>query len=201
MRIGVMGGTFNPPHIGHANAASAARQELGLDLVLFVPASLPPHKAIPEGSASGTQRMEMTRLMARSIGAEVCGIEFERSGASYTADTLDILKEKYAGAQLWLIVGTDMFLSLQNWYQPERIFKAARIAVVAREASSEDVIAEHKIALEREFGAGIDLIDAEVLEISSTELRCGKEVCAEYLCSEVAEYIRENHLYEKVEVI
>lgn len=200
MRIGILGGTFNPPHIGHTHAADAARKALGLDTVMFVPANLPPHKTIPEGSATGEQRMEMARLAAESIGACVCDIEFKRPGKSYTSDTLKLMREEYPDAELWLIMGTDMFLSIQNWHCPQEIFNRANIAVVAREASSADAILSHKEKLEREFHAKIDLIDTEALEISSTQLRCDEGICSEYLCEQVREYICKNKLYKKREV-
>ncbi len=200
MRIGILGGTFNPPHIGHTHAAKAAIKALGLDTVLFVPAALPPHKTIPEGSATGEQRMEMARLAAESIGAKVSDIEFKRPGKSYTAETLRFLKEEYPSAQFWLIMGTDMFLSIHTWYRPEDIFSAAHIAVVAREAMSADAIIAQRKKLKREFDAKIDLIDTEVLEISSTQLRCDGSIASEYLCQPVREYILKNRLYENSEV-
>ncbi len=200
MRIGILGGTFNPPHIGHTHAAKSAIKALGLNTVLFVPAALPPHKKIPEGSATGEQRMEMARLAAESIGAEVCDIEFKRPGKSYTSETLKLLKQEYPGAQFWLIMGTDMFLSIHTWYRPEEIFATARIAVVEREASGTDAILEQKQMLERDFGARIDLIDTEALEISSTQLRGDDVIVSEYLCDSVREYILKNRLYQKEEV-
>lgn len=200
MRIGILGGTFNPPHIGHTHAAEAAKKALGLDTVLFVPAGLPPHKTIPEDSATGEQRMEMARLAAESIGAKVNDIEFKRPGKSYTAETLRLLKEEYPQAQFWLIMGTDMFLSIHTWYRPADIFSAANIAVVAREAMSADAIIVQREKLEREFGARIDLIDTEVLEISSTQLRCDGSIASEYLCQPVREYILKNRLYQNSEV-
>ena len=200
MRIGVLGGTFNPPHIGHTHAASAARDALGLDLVLLIPANLPPHKTIPEGSASTAQRLEMTRLAAQSIGAQVCTVELDRGGKSYTADTLELLQGMYPGAEIWLIIGTDMFLTIHQWYEPERIFAAARLAVVAREADTQEEICAHKKWLAENYGARADVINTDAVEISSTELRDGEVPAQEFLSPEVLEYIRENRLYERREV-
>ncbi len=197
MKIGVLGGTFNPPHMGHLHAAQAARQELVLDEVLFVPTNQPPHKAVPGNSATTEQRLEMAALAAESIGARVCTVELERGGKSYTADTLDELKKLYPDAELWLIMGTDMFLTLQNWYAPERIFEAAHIAVVAREASSREVLLKQRERLICEFNARVDLINTHAVEISSTQLRNGADIEDEYLCPGVREYIRENKLYQK----
>lgn len=197
MRIGVMGGTFNPPHIGHTHAAKSARDALGLDAVLFIPTNLPPHKQLPAGSATGEQRLEMTRLAAESIGGEVCDIELKRGGKSYTADTLELLKDEYPNADFWLIMGTDMFLTVDSWYCPERIFKCARLAVVAREDDSRDEISAHKKFLEENYSVGIDVIDAEAIEISSSQLRDEMSISQEFLCPQVLEYIRKNRLYEE----
>ena len=195
MKIGVLGGTFNPPHTGHLHAAQAARTELGLDTVLFVPTNQPPHKSVPKMSATTKQRLEMTELAAQSIGAQVCTVELERGGKSYTADTLDELKNLYPQAEFWLIVGTDMFLSIQNWYAPERIFKAANIAVVARDEESRDLLLKHADELKKSFNARVDLINTYAVEVSSTRLReCAED---EYLSPEVREYICKNKLYQK----
>ena len=91
-RIGIMGGTFNPPHNGHVHAAQQAAQMLQFDRLLLIPDNVPPHKMLPHGSANSEQRLEMTRRMAAEIpGAEVCDMELKRGGRSYTADTLRML--------------------------------------------------------------------------------------------------------------
>ena len=118
MKIGIYGGTFNPPHLGHMEAARTAIQVLGLDKLLLIPAGVPPHKAMPEGSPDQDQRLEMTRLAAEQTGldnkVEVLDIELRREGRSYTAETLAQLKEQYPEDELWLLMGTDMFLTLHR---------------------------------------------------------------------------------------
>lgn len=198
MKIGMLGGTFNPPHIGHLHAAQAAQRELGLDDVLFVPTNQPPHKTVPENSATTEQRLEMARLAAGSIGAHVSTVELDRGGKSYTADTLTELKKLYADAEIWLIMGTDMFLTLQNWYAPQRIFDTAHIAVVAREASSQDILIKQRERLMREYNARVDLINTHAIEVSSTQLRENEAVKDEFLPPEVREYINKHKLYQKV---
>lgn len=200
MRIGILGGTFNPPHIGHIHAARAARDALKLDRVVFVPAYLPPHKTLPAGSAGAEQRLAMASLAAETMGAEVSDIELARGGTSYTADTLELLQKKLPGDRLWLIVGTDMFLTIQNWRAPERIFACARLAVVAREAGSREQLWEHKRELENAYGCGVDLIDADAVEISSSALR---QRCAQadaYIPEPVRRYIEREGLYRWDEV-
>ena len=112
MRIGVYGGTFNPIHRGHLTAARAAADALGLEKVLLIPDNLPPHKALPAGSATGEDRLEMCRLTAGEVpGMEVLDLELRRSGPSYTSDTLAELHAQYPDDELWLLVGSDMCLS------------------------------------------------------------------------------------------
>ena len=141
MRIGVYGGTFNPIHRGHLTAARAAADALGLEKVLLIPDNLPPHKALPAGSATGEDRLEMCRLTAGEVpGMEVLDLELRRSGPSYTSDTLAELHAQYPDDELWLLVGSDMFLSLQEWHEPERILSLAGIAAFHRTRSSvEDI--------------------------------------------------------------
>ena len=136
MKIGVYGGTFNPPHLGHLTAARAVFDLLKLDKLLLVPAGLPPHKALPAGSPTAEQRLEMTRLAAEQLGlgdrVQVLDLELRRQGKSYTADTLSQIRELYPEAELWLLMGTGMFLTLQTWHEPEAIFAQAGIAAFGR---------------------------------------------------------------------
>ena len=136
MRIGIYGGTFNPPHLGHLTAAECVFRMLKLDKLLLIPAGLPPHKALPAGSPTAEQRLEMTRLACEQLGlgeqAEVLDIELRREGKSYTSDTLAAIHERWPDAELWLLMGTDMFLTLQAWHEPETILKLAGIAAFGR---------------------------------------------------------------------
>ena len=121
MKIAMYGGTFNPIHLGHMNAAKAVVEGLQLDKLLLMPANVPPHKALPEGSASPAQRLEMCRMAASQLDrVEACPLELERTGPSYTVDTLAELHNRYPGAQFWLVVGTDMVLSLTAGGSPKR---------------------------------------------------------------------------------
>ena len=102
MRIGIYGGTFNPPHLGHLTAARAVFELLKLDKLLLIPAGIPPHKAMPEGSASAEQRLEMTRLTGEQMNlgdrVETLDVELLREGKSYTSDTLSAIHEQYPDA-------------------------------------------------------------------------------------------------------
>ena len=133
MKIGVYGGTFNPPHLGHVTAARAVFELLKLDLL---PDREPPHKALPAGSPTPEQRLEMTRLAGEQLGlgdrVQVLDLELKRTGRSYTSDTLAQLKERYPEDELWLLMGTDMFLTIQTWHEAEKILSLAGIATFGR---------------------------------------------------------------------
>ena len=136
MKLGIYGGTFNPPHLGHLTSARLALDALGLDELRFVPAALPPHKRLPPDAPGPEARLEMVELAADGLllpgRVSVSGMELSRPGKSYTADTLAQLHAQNPGAELWLMMGTDMFLTLQNWREPERITALAGICAFAR---------------------------------------------------------------------
>ena len=133
MRTGILGGTFNPPHLGHLHAAELAHRALNLDRVLFIPTNIPPHKVLPENTASAEDRCEMVRrLTAEKTWAMLDTIEIDRGGASYTVDTLRALHAR-GETDLHLIVGTDMLLSFDKiWRAPDEIARLASLAVCAR---------------------------------------------------------------------
>lgn len=178
MKIGVYGGTFNPPHLGHITAARAVFDMLGLDKLLLIPAGLPPHKELPAGSPTPEQRLEMTCLAAEQTGlggkVEVLDLELRRKGKSFTADTLQELKTQYPQDELWLLMGTDMFLTLQAWHAPEKVLQLAGIAAFGRtEADTEELFAVQRDYLTHTYpGARIfTLTIPGVVDVSSTELR------------------------------
>ena len=201
MNIGIYGGTFDPPHWGHITAARAAMEQLKLDRLVLIPDRVPPHKALPEGSASPEQRLEMAALAAAELGkrAEVSDRELRRSGPSYTSDTLAALRREYPEDTLWLLMGSDMFLSLQTWHAPEEIMALARIAPFSREAEDESAaFAAQKARLEREYGAQIQIVqNPEVRELSSTEVRAALAAGrgSDLLPPAVYGYVLREHLY------
>lgn len=197
MRIGIYGGTFNPPHIGHMRAAAHAIEILELDRLVLIPNNVAPHKKVTAG-ASGQQRLEMLRLSARGMKkAEVSSIELDREGTSYTADTLDQLRRAHPGDELVLMMGTDMFLSFLSWYEPERIMQNATLAVFYRGEKNEQLAVEAQKDKLEAMGAKVVLVANPVTAISSTDLRRMLVFrCADpFLCPGVSEYIRERGLY------
>lgn len=203
MKIGVYGGTFNPPHLGHLISARFAMEYLGLDKLLFIPAGQPPHKSLPDGSPTAEQRLEMTAIAADTMllpgRVEVLDLEVRRGGKSYTADTLRALHEQYPEDELWLLMGTDMFLTLQNWREPETICALARLAAFARTQSDTGEMLEIQGQyLAETYGAKCTVIQLpQITPISSTELR--EELAAgegtKYLPPAVWGYILRNGLY------
>ena len=203
MKIGVYGGTFNPPHLGHLAAARAAIDALGLDKLLLMPAATPPHKELPPGSPPAADRLAMAEKLADALlmpkAVQVSTLEMDRPGPSYTADTVEQLHEREPEAQLWLLVGSDMFLSLHTWREPERILRYASVCAFHRTQADEAArFAAQKERLERDYGARIQLIPVPgLVEISSTRLRelLSRGEGREYLHPSVYGYILLHGLY------
>ena len=204
MKIGIFGGTFNPPHLGHLAAARAAIEALGLDKLLIIPAAIPPHKELPENTPAPEHRLAMAEKMADALllpeVAEVSSMELDRAGKSYTSDTLAALREQYPDAELWLLMGTDMFLTLHLWHDPGTILKLAGVCAFGRsEQDTEAVFAPQREHLEKTFtGAKITTITLPgLVNISSTRLRelLGSGEGGKYLYPAVYGYILMNGLY------
>ena len=203
MKIGIYGGTFNPPHLGHLAAARAAIAALDLDRLMLVPAAIPPHKELPEGTPPPADRLAMAGKLADALllpkVAEVDSLEMDRPGPSYTADTVEQLHEREPEAQLWLLVGSDMFLSLHTWREPERILRYASVCAFHRTQEDEAArFAAQKARLERDYGARVQLIPVPgLVEISSTRLRelLARGEGREYLHPSVYGYILLHGLY------
>ena len=201
MRIGIFGGTFNPPHRGHVTMARAAVEQLSLDKLLVIPAGIPPHKQLPEGSASNEQRYEMAVLLAGAVGK--CAVaddrELRREGKSYTADTLLQLREEYPEDELWLLMGSDMFLSLHTWCRPEVVCRAANIAAFSRcEADERAAFEAQKANLEQLYSARVAILDnPNVIEVSSTDVRAAlsADEGEALLPPAVWGYVQREHLY------
>lgn len=206
MKIGIYGGSFNPPHLGHMTAAIDAAACLKLDKLLLIPAGIPPHKQLAEETPAEEHRLAMTRLMGEQvaletkIAVEVSDMEMRRAGKSYTVDTVRELYEQSPDDELWLFMGTDMFLTFQNWYKPEEIVKYAGICAFGRTEKETDELFEiQREYLVQKFPIAriVTMTLPNVVEISSTELRkaipAGKD--GQYLAPAVLGYILRKHLY------
>ena len=198
-RIGIYGGTFNPPHVGHIQAAKQAAEMLKLDRLLLIPDRIAPHKVLPAGSATPEQRLQMLRIAAADIPCgEVSDIELRREGPSYTYQTILQIRDMEPEAELVLIMGTDMFLSFHHWKNPDIITAHASLAVLYRGERGEEAAIEARKAEMNSRGVKVTLIKNEVTAISSTQLRRMLAFdCADpFLPAGVGPYIREMGLYD-----
>ena len=198
VRIGIFGGSFNPIHNGHIELIRGIVSELALDKLFVVPSFLPPHKSV-KSPVSPEDRLKMCRLSVSDILAvEVSDIEIKRGGKSYTYETLQELHRLYPDDTLFLIMGADMFLSIETWKKPEVIFNLATICGVPRKG-----ISKRQELLDREpflqsLGAETKVLRMELPEISSTEIReavkNGNPI-DKLVPKRVEEYILEKGLY------
>ncbi|MBI3586927.1 MAG: nicotinate-nucleotide adenylyltransferase [Ignavibacteriales bacterium] len=193
MRIGIFGGSFDPPHIGHLVIAELACEQLGLDKVIFVPAYLPPHKMGGHRS-SPHHRLQMTKIAVKGNPQFVVSdIEIQREGISYTVDTLQYFKKKYPKAKLFLLIGGDNYVQFVTWKSPDVIAKLASLVVYPRPGYDSTVLPHSYFGKEY-------LLQGNKLDLSSTEIR--KRVFAgktsRYVVLEkVEQYIVKKRLYKK----
>ena len=192
MRIAVYGGSFNPPHLGHVEAAKTVARTLAPDRFLIVPAAVPPHKALAEDSPSPEQRMELCRMAFAEIpGGEISDVELRRGGRSYTFDTVSELRGEYPDAELFLVIGTDMLLSFEEWYHFRFLLEECTLAVLARAEEDGELLRGKAEELEREYGARIVLLAHEPLEASSEQirerlpLRAGEDLLSDAVYAEI----------------
>lgn len=197
-RIGVYGGSFNPPHLGHILAAKEFQKNLGLDLLLFVPAATPPHKLLPPDTPDAETRLALLKLAIEDLPfAQADDLELRRAGLDYTVDTLRELKRRYPNDQLFFCMGTDMFLSFEHWYKAQEICSLAEIAMAQREADDPAALHAQARAIREQFGTTPVLIPNTFLEVSSTTVRRMLILggVRDYLSPRVLEEIRSRGLY------
>ncbi len=163
MRLGVLGGSFDPPHVGHVALAEGCRDALALERVLFIPANLPPHKLHRSLSPFAVRLAMVEAAIAGRAGLEALALEGERGGVSYTVDTLRALRARYAGARFWLCLGSDSLREIASWRDPQAIASMARFAVYQR--------GEDRLPLPAAWADNVDLVAGEPVEASSTQVR------------------------------
>ncbi len=195
MRIGLLGGAFNPPHIGHVICAQEARLQLDLDVVNLMPVCVPPHRELDDDPGAAV-RLELCR--AAIVGHDGLGVlaaEVERGGASFTVETLEALSQSQPRNEFTLVIGADQALAFGNWRDPERIGRLARIAVAARaDADRDAALAE----VERASEAEAVLVNMPRIDVSSSLIRdriADGMACDHLLPGGVARAIRERGLY------
>jgi nicotinate-nucleotide adenylyltransferase len=196
LRVGILGGAFNPPHTGHLVCAQEALIQLELDKVVFVPVGQAPHREL-EGDPGAEERLEMVELAtADDERFEASRVELDRDGPSYTSDTLRGLREASPDDELFLILGGDQASTLATWHEPEEVLALATVAVVERISWSKHAIG---IKLGRlPGGRGIRYLEMPIIQISSSAIRrrAGDGKPIRYLVPDkVAAYIESNGLY------
>ena len=197
-RIGIYGGTFSPPHNGHLQAAKAFMEQMWLDILYVIPTAIPPHKEM-ETPVSAAHRLEMCRLAFGGMeGVYVSDMEILRGGRSYTVDTLRELSGE--DRRLFLLCGTDMMLTLDQWRAPDEIFKLCYPVYIRRdnERSLDGVIVKKIADYNERFGRVVRRIVTEPIEVSSSQVRetvkAQKDI-SHLVPPAVKKYIADNHLY------
>ena len=198
MKIGIFGGSFDPPHNEHIRLAQAAIDGLGLDKLLIMPAYAPPHKS-GKTLSPDSERLQLCQLAFSSLKkAEVSDYEIERKGTSYTYLTCRHFKAEYPTAQLFWLVGTDMLRDFPTWKNPTEILENVTLAVCARN-EKDGWLETERAAFKEKFGKDFAVIGYNGLNVSSTKIRvlagAGLRV-NEYMPETLAEYITEKRLYE-----
>ncbi len=200
MRIGILGGTFNPPHLAHLICAQEAFLQLGLDRVVLIPARIPPHKPVEE-EPGPEHRLELCRLAIQGDEHrfEVSGIEIAREGPSYTVDTLEELRSSASDHELFLIVGGDIAAGLTEWREPERVLSLATLAIAKRRGTSRADV-DNALRMLR-GGERAQFFRMPRIAISSTMLRervrAGESI-RYYTPDPVINYVDSHHLYAGV---
>ncbi len=197
MRIGILGGTFNPPHLGHLVCAQEAYIQLSLARVMLVPARIPPHKPVDE-EPGAPHRLEMCRLavLGDEKRFEVSDLEIQREGPSYTVDTLGELRTRNPENELFLILGGDIAAGLPGWHEPERVMSLANVAVAERPGTSHRAVTDALAQIPG--GETARFFDMPEIGISSTMLRerVRVEESTRYLKPDaVRDYIDRHRLY------
>ncbi len=202
-KTAIYGGSFNPIHLGHLRLLSTCMQKLQIDKALLIPANLPPHKETHD-LAENHHRLAMCRLAVSDIpGITVSDIEMTREGKSYTVYTMRKLRERYPQEKFYFIMGTDMFLSFDRWYEWKEILTYCDLCVSVRAENEFEALLAKKEALCRENPTlrtdFAHLVQSQSIEISSTAIRNmikeGDPLAEKYLPQAVSAYMKENQLY------
>ena len=200
-KTGIMGGTFDPVHMGHLILAEKAYEQLGLDHVLFMPSGNPPHKQHREGRASDEERVRMVELAIKSNPHfKLSLMEMNEEGYTYTFRTLETLKKENPDTDYYFIIGADSLYSFHSWMEPARIASACILVVAKRDQTPEKELKAAIDTVTRDFKANIILLDTMNIDVSSQMLREwvqeGKSI-RYYTPDPVADFIKENHIYAR----
>ena len=201
MTICIFGGTFDPPHAGHIHACKEFIKNFFVDKVYVIPTFIPPHK-IRSSSVSASDRYEMCKIafLPLSDKIEISDVEMMREGRSFTSDTIEYFKSM-GNDKIYLLIGTDMFLTLNQWHECEYIVSNATLVWLRRESDSElgRQIEEKKKQYTEKYNANISFIESQAIELSSSEIRENLEEIKQkgLIADEVYDFIKKNRLYGK----
>lgn len=200
VKTGIMGGTFNPIHMGHLMIAQCAFEQHGLDEVLFMPSKIPPHKE-QALLASEDDRRNMVELAIKENPDFVLStMELDREGTTYSVDTLQELVEKDKNRKYYFILGADSLFDLPMWREPERFLSMAAILVASRHGMEQTKLLEQIERLKREYGGEFSMVTVPIIDISSSQIRDKvrkRESIRYYVTDSVRYYIEEKGLYQK----
>ncbi len=201
MKIGIYGGTFNPIHSAHVKILETFCSKIHFDKVLVIPTKQPPHKEA-EGLITADKRIDMIRLALEDsfVHAEISDIELKRENKSFTVDTLKELREIYPTDEFYLMMGEDMFLTVDKWYKGAEILKEAEICGIPRTSEGYEKMLKHELELKEKFPyVKTMIINVPCMQISSTEVRNSvknrNSLFRTIVPKKVADYIEKNSLY------
>ncbi len=200
-RVGIMGGTFDPIHIGHLILAECAYEQFQLDRVQFLPSGNPPHKKYRADGATDEERLEMVSLAIRdnphfSLDAE----EMRRSGFSYTSDTLVALRRAHPNTDYYFIIGADSLMSFDSWHEPEIISRNCVLLAAVRDGFPMSAMEEKMNELRSRYGTELRLLHTPNIDVSSTELRNWRKKGRSlryYVPDAVLDYIEKKEVYSE----
>ncbi len=199
-KIGIMGGTFDPIHVGHLILAEAAFEQFQLEKVWFIPSGNPPHKKFRDGRATDEQRLEMVRRGIRGNPHFECvDIEMKREGFSYTYLTLQTLTKEYPETDFYFIIGADSLFDFDDWREPRIICEHCILVCAVRDCAPEEALIERMEEISRKYHGKVLRLGTRNIDISSSLLRewvKAKRSIRYYTPDSVAAYICENHIYD-----
>lgn len=197
MKIGVYGGSFNPPHLGHKMLAEELTARLGLDKLIIIPSNISPQKS-NNGNIDPIHRINMCKILFSDSKFTVSDCEIKRGGKSYTIDTLNYIKNEYKDAELYLFMGSDMLLSFDRWYRYEDILSMCTLCAISREddKTREEMLRYSADVLKK---GNVMIFDVTPVRVSSSQIRENirmRKSCDELLDGSISAYIKEHNLYE-----
>ena len=203
-RIGIMGGTFDPIHMGHLILGEQSYEQLHLDKVLFMPSGNPPHKRNRDGRASDCQRVEMVRLAIEdNPHFELSLTEMHETGYTYTYRTLEELNVQNPDTDYYFIIGADSLFAFEEWKEPGRICKACTLVVAVRNHTSSDELNREIKRLSEKYEGNFARLDTMNIDVSSHQIRqwiSDEKSLKYYVPDKVISYMKENGIYRKKEI-